>query len=157
MTGWRTIYSSNEEEFFGTLIGSGSFDKYQRAGYWQWAMGYVTGKMGQPSVVDLVTTVSGWPEMSYWRDDYLCKKISTANHAELCGVQFSDPRSFTNFEALFNITQGDEAGYADPLPSSLYNLQTLKGILDAGDNSINILDPETKDVAFADAILPRRD
>ena len=65
-------------------------------------------------------------------------------------MEFSDPKSFDNLEELFNITQGEESGWADPKPSSLYNIQTLKAILSAGEQSIDIT--QAVDTPFADAI-----
>lgn len=92
--------------------------------------------------------------MSYWRDEYLCKKISDDNKAALCSVEFSDPKVFTNFEALFNITQGPEMEYADPPPSSLYNIQTLKRLISAGEGSLDITQDEYKTKTFEEAIAP---
>ena len=112
---------------------------------------------GQPSVTKIVDTVSGFPEISYWRDEYFCKKASTENQAKLCSVEFSNPASFNNFEELFNITQGASKGYADPLPSSLFNVKTLKRLIKAGEGSVDITDPEFADVAFEDAIKGQRD
>ena len=109
-------------------------------------------------MTQIVTTVSGFPEMSFWRDEYLCKNISAANQAVLCNIKFANDKSMTgNFETLFNITQGKESGYADPMPNSLYNIQTLKNILDAGENSINIMEPENQNKTFEEAIQGRKE
>jgi len=67
-------------------------------------------------------------------------------------VKFSNPSSENNFEALFNITQGKDSGYLDPLSSSLFNVQSLKKIIDIGEKSINIMDKDHKDTSFEDAI-----
>ena len=151
---WQKIYKSNEAEFLSTLIGSAEFNDYQRVGYWQWSQGFITQQMGQPSVTKISNAVSGFPEISYWRDEFLCKQISDANKAELCSVQFSDPKSFNNFEALFNMSQGEANKWADPKVSSLFNVQTLKSVLDAGSRSVDITTEKSKDVAFKDAIAP---
>ena len=39
---WESLYLSNEQEFFATLVGNESFSAYQRVGYWQWADSFVT-------------------------------------------------------------------------------------------------------------------
>ena len=33
----------------------------------------------EPSVAKVVDTASGYPEIKYWKDFYLCDKISEAN------------------------------------------------------------------------------
>ena len=95
--------------------------------------------------------------MSYWRDQYLCKNISQANMDTLCSIKFSNDTSMTgNFETLFNITQGQEKNFEDPLPNSLYNFLTLKKIIAAGEGSINIMDTENVNVTFAEAIKAQK-
>lgn len=60
----------------------------------------------------------------------------------------------TNFEALFNITSGDN--FSDPKASSLYNVETLKYLLEVGEASINIMETDQQDVSFEEAILTRQ-
>ena len=98
----------------------------------------------EPSVVDLVDTVSGFPEIKYWYDYEFCTNISPSNKAILCPDNapvtfYRDPSNATaNFEYLFNITsEGDK--FADPHESSLYNITTLKELLDIGERTPNLM------------------
>lgn len=54
-------------------------------------MSQVTIANGDDSVTQVVDTVSGYPEIIFWRDQYLCKTVSANNKAELCSVTFANP------------------------------------------------------------------
>ena len=108
----------------------------------------------EPSVAKVVDTVSGYPEIKYWKDEYLCNQISDQNKPLFCGegvVEFYDDpgNSTSNFEYLFNLTSGGDK-YLDPEESSLFNVQTLKLLIKTGEQSVNIIDQ--KDTSYADAI-----
>jgi len=103
-------------------------------------------------VVYVVDTVVGWPEIIFWRDEYLCKNISTTNVDALCNVVFSDKTNATNnLYGLFNLSSiAEDGSYQDPLESSLFNLDTLKSLISAGEAAKNIM--VDKDVNFVDEI-----
>ena len=98
----------------------------------------------------------GYPEIKYWTDEYLCKKISDSNKDALCNVVFFKDKTnkTANFEYLFNTSFVNSSSgsdiYEDPLPSSLFNVQTLKQLILAGEGSINII--ENKTISYGVAI-----
>jgi hypothetical protein len=77
---------------------------------------------------ELSSTTVGYPEIKYWLDEYLCKKISSINKDALCSVKFYNdltPGS-NNFENIFstfilNSTNGTD-NYLDPGAWSLFNV-----------------------------------
>jgi hypothetical protein len=97
----------------------------------------------------VLNTITGYPEIFYWQQDYLCDKaksnITDGNKAELCSVKFDDnlDYNFNNLNYLFDMDTNpfDKKGYGiwDPAPSSLYNITTLKSLLDVGERTVNIL------------------
>jgi hypothetical protein len=56
--------------------------------------------------------------------------------------------------AYVNSTSGIDV-YEDPLPSSLFNVQTLKALIAAGDGSINII--ENRGTSYGVAISKQND
>ena len=102
------------------------------------------------SVTAIVNSVSGYPEISYWRDEYLCKKISDHNKDALCNVKFTNiEEGGIDLLFMFNITSGGDR-FDNPEPSSLYNIRTLKKLIAIGDASIDIV--ANKDTNFEDAV-----
>ena len=65
----------------------------------------------------------------------------------------TEPDQSKNFQHLFNLTGPTEG--SDPGPGSLYNVTTLKALLDAGENSGNIMVDQT--ITFEDAVKARLD
>lgn len=101
----------------------------------------------KPSVTQVVDTVSGFPEISYWRDSFLANhaNVSDEDKAYLTKVQFSNSSSFDNLEKLFDVESGDPNNKAPP-STSLFNLTQLKTLLRLGESTPNIFD---KDVSYA--------
>lgn len=80
----------------------------QGVAYWQWAMAFMTITKDANSVTKIVDTVTGYPEISFFKSDLFDKSVN-ANYLELFkGVNlYNDPRDKTkssNYEALFNLT-----------------------------------------------------
>ena len=106
------------------------------------------------------STSVGYPEIKFWLDYYLCIKISSINKDALCSIKFYNdltPGS-NNYENIFstfklNNTNGTE-NYDDPGIWSLFNVQTLKKIISAGEGSINII--ENTSTSYGVAILPKK-
>lgn len=105
---WQDIYASNNKQFFDSLLNISPLKNNQGAGYYQWSDGYVT--YPNASVTDIVNSVSGYPEMSFWRDHYLCNEsISDHNRQKLCGVQFTNlNEGGIDLLFMFNITSGGD-------------------------------------------------
>lgn len=153
---WRQYYSLKETLVFNNV--PGNRDDFQTVGFWQWSQAYVTNEMAapadrKPSVTQLVDTVSGFPEISYWRDEYLQKSanVSDDNKEIMKGVQFSNPSSYDNLERLFDVESGDPNKKAPPA-SSLFNLTTLKRLLTVGEATESIF--SGPNVSYTDAIKP---
>lgn len=114
----------------------------------------------QPSVTKVVNTVSGYPEIFYWQQDYLCNRaktnISDSNRDKLCSVTFADKHKLDNLGYLFDMDSNiipmgvKNPSIWDPSASSLYNVTTLKSLIDAGERSVNII--QNPEVTFEDAI-----
>ena len=80
------------------------------------------------------------------------KIISLNNTEELCHIKFiSDNNTYYNLN-LFHIKEGN--GREAPQEESLYNITTLKALLELGANSTNIIKEPNK--TFAEAIEPNR-
>ena len=94
----------------------------------------------EPSVTKVVSTVSGYPEIFYWQQYYLCDpaktKISDTNKDKLCNVTFADKHKFDNLNYLFDM---NSSSGGNPEASSLYNISTLKTLIDVGERSVNII------------------
>jgi hypothetical protein len=153
---WKSTFTRNENLFIAVGVLS-KMNTTQGVGYWQWAAAHTTNDLNQPplpSVTKVVDTVSGYPEIIYWRDAWLCPNISAENKEALCGVEFfrnkSDP-NIANFEYLFNLSSGGDK-YLDPEPSSLFNVQTLKKLIACGEGSVDII--ANKTTGWAVAVLP---
>ena len=101
-----------------------------------------------------MSTVSGYPEIHYWQQDYLCAKtnISYTNYHKLCNVTFADKHSMNNLNYLFDM---DSFGLYDPPACSLYNVSTLKTLLDVGERSVNII--TNPKVTFEEAVYKTLD
>lgn len=119
--------------------------------YWQWADGYMTDKRSfpeYPSVTQVVNTVTGYPEISYFISDFLLNPsvsgVSDDNVNAMTGVKFfndtagptpTEPPT-NNWEYLFMLTNSSGG---DPNPSSLFNVQTLKTLCELGAAAPNII------------------
>ena len=116
----------------------------------------MTMKNWPPSdtVAASTNTVTGWVEYSYWMSDYVDASKSTgmsaANWELFKDVKMYVDKSDTsvNFESLFMLYDPAVSTTSDPLPNSLFNLDTLKKLISLGQAAGNLLGDE-KDQTWA--------
>eukprot|EP00347_Sterkiella_histriomuscorum_P022889 403336776 len=136
----------------------------QGVAYCQWANSIVTGNISTPrldSVTQQVDTATGWPEIGFF-------KIALFNPTILKNVdlfkRFENVKLYTGFtpdqiklnpEYLFDMTDGKGG---DPLPNSLFNIDTLQQLLDLGSQAIDVIDkPDTAADFSLDVLKPVAD
>lgn len=74
-----------------------------------------------PSILDVTNTVTGYPEISYWKKNYFLPNITAANAEIFADTKlYADMSSSTaNYEHLWNLTKYDGS---DPDPNSFFNI-----------------------------------
>jgi hypothetical protein len=137
---WNAYYNNNAA-IINVLAPAGpDYENIGGIAYWQWSAGFFTldNSPSEPSVVFSANTVTGYPEISYFKNYYLKDMISAENWATFedvhLYVDLSD--STANYEHLWNLTnsQGE-----DPDANSFFNIQSLKQFCDLGDAVPNII------------------
>jgi hypothetical protein len=96
------------------------------------------------SVTGSTDTVTGYPELSSFKVGYFLKEISKDGRDPTLNLRFNATKLFKdnttageNYEYLFNMTNSTGG---DPDSTSLFNLDTLKALLQAGDDTIDIIE-----------------
>ena len=88
----------------------------------------------------VVDTVTGYPELFYFKKALLLPKIKDNvdlfNRFNKVELYKDKTNNQVNYEDLLNMT---DAEGNDPTESSLFNLTTLKALLAAGDQTIDII------------------
>jgi hypothetical protein len=73
ITWWEPKAAVYRETFF-EIASPGYREKSEMSvGFWQWADSVTTATLGTASVVNVVDTVTGYPEIVYWMNEFLCK------------------------------------------------------------------------------------
>lgn len=74
-----------------------------------------------PSILQVTNTVTGYPEISYWKTHYLLPNITDENAAIFTDIHFYNNMSDStaNYEHLWNLTKADGS---DPDASSFFNI-----------------------------------
>ena len=104
----------------------------------------------RPDSIVAFKTISGFPEIKEWYS-YFCQTMYEFNAKKLCGeneLKFYDPQNLTKYTSLFNYTSDN--GAQDVSNSSLFNIKTMKLILELGSETSNIISgPAGKQVPIA--------
>ena len=153
---WNTFYNDKYTEVTASIPSPAEYLTSTGVAYWQWAHGYMTNERSvpaEPSVAMVVNTVTGYPEISYFISDYLLMTsvsgVTAANVAAMTGVKLYDSTvsppeggpPTTNYEYLFTL-KGASGG--NPDAHSLFNVETLKALCEAGAKVTNIIKDPTK-------------
>jgi hypothetical protein len=126
------------------------YNNDQGVAYWQWVNSYITAStLDAPSVVNVTDTAVGYPEIGYFKDFYLMNYTGSANQDLFRDVYLyqDDQDPTANFEYLFNLTGSAGAG-TDPDPSSLFNVQTLKRLIELGQATVDITEDKDYTLNF---------
>ena len=140
-TNWKTYYDDNEQKVLNLIPSVAPYQDQTGIAYWQWADSYLTEHTIPfgPSVFNQTDTVTGYVEYSYWLK-FFCNPenqgaMSEANWAYFGDVQMyrdtSDPT--VNMEHLWTLSDPDTGG--DPASNSLFNLTSLKTLINLGQNT----------------------
>jgi hypothetical protein len=80
--------------------------------------------------------------MSYFKSNYFLKNINADMQTKFADVNLytDNTKAGVNFEYLFNLASIDGK---DPDASSLFNLTTLRALLNAGKNTVDIIEDKT--------------
>ena len=100
--------------------------------YWQWSTSYFTKLpalgLGVDSVAQIDPTILGYPEMSYFKQNFEKQLIGGKNEGVFDGIDFGSPSSDKEYTHLFYIPAKDWFG---ELPkSSLFHIETLISLFD---------------------------
>lgn len=124
---WNAYYKNNAA-IINVLAPAGpGYENIGGIAYWQWCSGFFTldDSPSEPSVVFSANTVTGYPEISYFKNSYLKDQVSAENWAIFERIHLyanlSDPTA--NYEHLWNLTN---ALGEDPDANSFFNIQSLK-------------------------------
>jgi hypothetical protein len=104
--------------------------------YWQWASSYFTKLpalgLGVDSVAQIDPTILGYPEMSYFKQNFEKQLNGSQNEGVFDGIDFGSPSSDKEYTHLFYIPAKDWFG---ELPkSSLFHIETLISLFDSIEN-----------------------
>lgn len=149
-TNWNTYYNDNVNKVINLPPTQEPYIDQTGVAYWQWADSYMTTHSLPfgPSVANQTDTVTGYVEYNYWLK-FWCNPenqgaMSPENWAFFGDVQMyrskSDPS--INMEHLWTLQDPVTGG--DPAGNSLFNLTSLKTLIDLGQNTINILEDKDK-------------
>ena len=142
---WNLYYNDALTTVLNSVPAVSPYNSTYGVAYWQWADSYLTRKRNippAPSVANSTNTVTGYPEYYYWLH-YYCNPDNQGAMSDTNWQYFniemynseSDPS--VNMEYLFNLVDPDTGG--DPAQNSLFNLTTLKYLVDAGQKTPNII------------------
>lgn len=120
---WNNYYNNNAKTINSMIPTQPDYRNTQGVAYWQWATGYYTkvDTPSEPSIALVSNTVTGYPEIGYFKNYYMLPNINDANKLIFNDVQLynnmSDP--YSNYEYLFNLTNAEGN---DPDSSSFFNI-----------------------------------
>lgn len=144
---WNTYNTNAKNEVLSTFPSQAPYMNEIGCAYWQWADSYMT-RFEQIPTADSIALASnlavGYPEFYYWLNEF-CNPDKVAGMSEANWALFKDVKMYYskqttdgNFEHLWLLEDPDNAG-EDPLPSSLFNLDTLKKLVELGLTTPNIV------------------
>ena len=117
-TNWNMFYTNALNEVVKTIPSPDNYLNINGVAYWQWADGYMTQYRSfpyKPSVAEVVNTVTGYPEISYFISNFLLNSavsgVSAENIKAFTGVQLwksktgpsDDEPPTDNYEHLFSL------------------------------------------------------
>lgn len=120
--------------------------------YWQWASSYFTKLpalgLGKDSVAQIDSTILGYPEMSYFRQNFEAKLKGSQNEGKFNGIDFGSPSSNKDYSHLFYIPPKTWTG---ELPkSSLFHIETLISLFNSIESMPDMFDTPDILVDFKD-------
>ena len=126
--------------------------------YWQWADSYMTRYKQSPdqiapSVAYASDTVTGYVEYWYWLNYFACPTDGSAHMSVANCAHFADVNMYrdssddsVNMEYLWNLADPFNEG-GDPPENSLFNLDTLKELIQLGLSTPNLV-YDDKDLVY---------
>ncbi|CDW73912.1 scavenger receptor class member 2 [Stylonychia lemnae] len=127
----------------------------QAVAYWQWADSHTTRDVFDKdnrtnSTTERTETVTGFPELAYFKNQYLLPILKEQNkkvYDEFKDIELFEDRSQSggkNYEYLLNLTSSGDP----PDETSLFNIDTLKKLNQAGSKTMDLFENPTTDLEY---------